>query len=307
MSAMAKASEAVVTLRGLLRAAGAESAPLDARLLVAAALDLPPDMLRFAADRPLADGERERAEALLARRAAREPVSRILGRREFWSLEFRVTPDVLDPRPDSETVLETALALFPHRAAPLRILDLGTGSGCLLLAALYEYPNATGLGVDESEKALEVARGNAIRLGLAGRGRFVLGDWGGDLAERFDLILCNPPYIAEGERAALSPEVARHDPPAALFAGPDGLDAYRAILPDLARLLAPEGRALFEIGATQGDAVSALAREAGLAVLDIKRDLAGRARCVVLTSSPALAGEASTRFRGRLSHDSTLG
>jgi release factor glutamine methyltransferase len=277
------------TLRGLLRAAearlaeaGVESPPFDARLLVAAALDLPPDNLRFAADRPLVDGEWARAESLLARRVAREPVSRILGQREFWSLEFRVTPDVLDPRPDSETLIEAALVLFPNRAAPLRVLDLGTGSGCLLLAALYEYPNATGLGIDASEKALDVARGNAIGQGLAARGRFVLGDWGTNLAERFDLVLCNPPYLAESERAALSPEVARHDPPAALFAGRDGLDAYRAALPDLARLLAPQGRALFEIGATQGAAVSAIALGAGLTVLELRRDLSGRERCVVL-------------------------
>ena len=286
---MPKASTETATLLGLLRAAearlgeaGVETAPLDARLLVAAALALPPDTLRFAADRPLAADELARAEALLARRAAREPVSRILGRREFWSLEFRVTPEVLDPRPDSETLIETALALFPNRAAPLRVLDLGAGSGCLLLAVLYEYPNATGLGIDAAEKALDVARGNAIRLGLAGRGRFVLGDWGRDLAERFDLVLCNPPYIADSERAALSPEVARHDPPAALFAGPDGLDAYRAILPDLARLLVPAGRALIEIGATQGAAVASIALSAGLDVAAINRDLAGRERCIVL-------------------------
>jgi release factor glutamine methyltransferase len=284
-------SDGGATLHGLLRsaevrlrAAGAESPPLDARLLIAAALDLPSDTLRFAAERALTAAEAARAEALLARRIAREPVSRILGRREFWSLEFRVTPGVLDPRPDSESLIEAALALFPNRAAPLRVLDLGTGSGCLLLAALYEYPNAAGLGVDASEAALEAARGNAVRLGLAGRARFTAGDWAREIgaAERFDLVLCNPPYIANGERAALAPEVARHDPPAALFAGPDGLDAYRAILPDLARLLAPQGRALFEIGAGQGAAVTEIARGAGLDVGGIRRDLAGHERCAIL-------------------------
>jgi release factor glutamine methyltransferase len=270
-----------------LRAAGAETPTLDARLLLAAALDLPPDTLRFAADRPLAADEAARAEALLTRRIAREPVSRILGRREFWSLDFRIAPGVLDPRPDSETLIEAALVLFPNRAAPLRVLDLGTGSGCLLLAALYEYPNATGLGVDSSEKALDTARINAIRHGLAGRARFVEGDWAREIGagECFDLVLCNPPYIAESERAALAPEVERHDPPAALFAGPDGLDAYRAILPDLARLLAPQGRALFEIGAVQCAAVSAIARAAGLSVAAIRRDFAGRERCVVLAAA----------------------
>ena len=275
-----------------LRAAGAETPPLDARLLVAAALDVAPDTLRFAADRALSAGEAARAEALLARRIAREPVSRILGRREFWSLDIHVTPDVLDPRPDSETLVEAALALFPNRAAPLRVLDLGTGSGCLLLAALYEYPNATGLGIDASGQALEAARGNAIRFGLAGRARFAEGDWAREIGagERFDLVLCNPPYIAEDERASLAPEVARHDPPGALFAGPDGLDAYRAILPDLARLLAPGARALFEIGAAQSVAVAAIAREAGLAIVETRRDLAGRERCVVLTFLPRPCG-----------------
>lgn len=289
---MPSVSTADATLHGLLRAAearlraaGAATPALDARLLIAAALALPSDGLRFAADRALADAEAARAEALLARRIAREPVSRILGRREFWSLEFRVTPEVLDPRPDSEILIEAALALFPNRAAPLRVLDVGSGSGCLLLAVLYEYPNATGLGVDASAKALDVARGNAIRLGLAGRARFVEGDWGREIGARFDLVLCNPPYITESERAMLAPEVARHDPPAALFAGPDGLDAYRAILPDLARLLAPAGRALFEIGAAQGAAVSEFAREASLAVVAIKRDLAGRERCIILAAT----------------------
>jgi len=164
------------------------------------------------------------------------------------------------------------------------VLDLGTGSGCLLLAALSEYPSAVGLGVDASEKALAVAAENAERLGLAARAGFGRSDWGMGLDERFELILCNPPYIAEAERASLAPEVARHDPPTALFAGPDGLDAYRAILPDLAHLLAPEGRALFEIGATQAAAVSEIARAVGLDVLAVKADLAGRERCVVLRS-----------------------
>jgi len=268
-----------------LRAAGIESPQLDARLLVAAALNLEPDALRVADDRALTAAERARIETLFARRIeGREPVSRILGRREFWSLELRISPDVLDPRPDSETLIEAALTLFPDHAAPFRILDLGTGSGCLLLSALHEYPNAAGIGVDANEKALKVVAANASHLGLAARARFVRGDWARGLAERFDLVLCNPPYIAESERASLAPEVARHDPHGALFAGRDGLDAYRTILPDLARLLAPNGRALFEIGATQAQAVSEIARVAGLAIVEIKRDLAGRDRCVVLAA-----------------------
>lgn len=269
-----------------LREAGVDSPGLDARLLAAAGLGTKPDGLTLAGDRTLEAGEIERIEALLARRIdGREPVSRILGRREFWSLDFRVTPEVLDPRPDSETLIEAALLLFPNRAAPLRILDLGTGSGCLLLAALGEYPTASGIGVDASTAGLAVAAENAQRLGFAARARFAYGDWGRGLSDLFDLILCNPPYITESERAALAPEVTRHDPPAALFAGADGLDAYRAILPDLPRLLAPQGRALLEIGATQAERVSALARAAGLDIVEIKRDLAGRDRCVVLANA----------------------
>jgi len=266
-----------------LVAAGIDSARLDARLLVAAALGLEPNALRVAEDRALTADELRRIEDFLSRRIeAREPVSRILGRREFWSLEFRITSAVLDPRPDSETLVEAALALFPERAAPLRVLDLGAGSGCLLLAVLHERPRAAGLGVDASEAALKVAAENAQRLGLADRAEFRRGDWGRGLAERFDLILCNPPYIALSERASLPPEVLRHDPPAALFAGPDGLDAYRALLPGIEQLLAPGGHALFEIGATQAAAVSEIARAAGLSVAEVRRDLAGRDRCVVL-------------------------
>jgi release factor glutamine methyltransferase len=289
---MPAAPAPVSTLLGALRfaeqqlcAAGIDNPQLDARILTAAALGMKPDALRLAPDRALAPEDEGRIEALVGRRIeGREPVSRILGRREFWSLEFQITPDVLDPRPDSETLIEAALRLFPNRAAPLDILDLGTGSGCLLLAALGEYPNARGAGVDASAAALAVAGANAERLGFAARAHFRRGDWGRGLEECFDLILCNPPYVAETERAALSPEVARHDPPAALFAGPDGLDAYRNIFPDLPRLLAADGRALLEIGATQAAAVSAIAGAAGLAVVEVRRDLAGRDRCVLLSA-----------------------
>jgi release factor glutamine methyltransferase len=277
-------SAALQTAEQRLAEAGIEGPARDARLLVAAALEIAPNALRFADDRALTPAEKHRVEKFLARRIeAREPVSRILGRREFWSLEFRITPAVLDPRPDSETLVEAALSLRPDRAGALRVLDLGTGSGCLLLAVLHERLRATGLGIDASEAALEVAAENARRLGLADRAEFRRGDWANGVAARFDLILCNPPYVAETERVSLAPEAARHDPPMALFAGPDGLDAYRALLlPDLPRLLAPAGAALLEIGATQAAAVSEIAREAELRVESVKRDLAGRDRCVVL-------------------------
>ena len=263
--------------------AGIDSARLDAQILVASVLGAAPGALRFAEDRVVDARDSLRIENFLRRRLkTREPVSRILGRREFWSLDFRITPAVLDPRPDSETLIETALALFPDADAPLSVLDLGTGSGCLLLAVLHERPNAIGLGVDASDQALAVAAGNAERLGLAERVEFRKSDWGAEVPESFELILCNPPYIAEAERTSLAPEVARHDPRQALFAGADGLDAYRAILPEIPRLLAPGGYALFEIGETQAGAVSEIARGAGLSVVEIKPDLAGRDRCVVL-------------------------
>jgi release factor glutamine methyltransferase len=286
VSAGGTLAAALERAEAMLERAGIAAARLDARLLVAHALGMAPDATRLAGDRAVTEAEAGRIAALLRRRAEdREPVSRILERREFWSLEFHLSPATLDPRPDSETLVEAALTQFPEREAPLRVLDLGAGTGCLLLAVLHERPRASGLGIDASAEAVATAASNAERLGLAGRARFAVGDWARGVAERFDLVLCNPPYIAEGERAALPPEVARHDPAAALFAGEDGLDSYRAILPDLPRKLAPGGFALFEIGASQANAVSAIARAAGLAVAAKKRDLAGRGRCLVLRAA----------------------
>jgi release factor glutamine methyltransferase len=217
------------------------------------------------------------ADALLARRLAHEPVAHITGMRDFWTLSLAVSPDVLIPRPDSETLIETAISYFRGTSGPRRILDLGTGSGALLLAALDQWPQASGLGVDASDAALQIARANARSCGMDERVRMVRGDWAGRVVGHFDLILCNPPYIPEG--TSLSPEVAGHEPHAALFAGADGLDDYRRIIPDLARLLAPGAIALFEIGYDQGASVSALLAEAGF-VPEVHRDLGGRDRCV---------------------------
>lgn len=266
-----------------LALAGCETPRLDARLLAAFALRLAPDAVRARADRALDAAEAGRFETLLRRRAeAREPVSRIVGVREFWSLPFALSPDTLDPRPDSETLVATALRLFPDAAAPLRVLDLGTGSGCLLLAFLHERPEATGLGVDAAPGAVATAAANADRLGLAARARFAVGDWGAGIDEAFDVILSNPPYLSAEDRGALAPEVARHDPPAALDGGADGLDAYRRLLPDVARLLAPGGAAFVETGAGQAVSVALLAEARGLLCVEIVHDLAGRDRCVVL-------------------------
>jgi release factor glutamine methyltransferase len=216
--------------------------------------------------------------ALVARRLAHEPIAYIIGTRAFWTIDIAVGPGALVPRADSETLLEAAVAHFGDRA-PETILDLGAGPGTLLLAALDQWPQATGLGVDRSSAALAMARANADRLGLAPRARFLEGDWAVGIDSRFDLILANPPYIGTSE--PLPAEVRDHEPAAALYAGPDGLDAYRVIVPDLPRLLAPGGVAILEIGHTQSDAVGALAAAAGLS-WSLRRDLARRPRALVV-------------------------
>ena len=225
--------------RATLAAAGVEDAARDALWLLAAAcgLDGPAGAGHGG---PLPPDAAHRFAAMLRRRAAREPVARIIGRRGFWTLDLAVTPAVLDPRADSELLVERLLALLPDRQAPRTVLDLGTGSGCLLLALLAELPGATGIGIDLSADALAVARGNAKAAGLADRCRLLQGDWGLALADHCaDIVVSNPPYIASAALPALMPEVRDHDPPLALDGGPEGLDAYRRIVPDLPRLLRP--------------------------------------------------------------------
>ena len=220
-------------------------------------------------------------EIFVSRRVAGEPIAHITGEREFWSLSLKITPDVLIPRPDSETLVDVALRLCTR--PPSRILDLGTGSGALLLATLSEWPAATGLGIDASPAALVVAADNARSTGLAGRAAFRHGNWGEGLDERFDLVLSNPPYIAENE--TLSGEVRDHEPASALFAGHDGLDDYRRILPQLPGLMGPAALAVLEIGHTQGAAVLALAAAQGFTA-SLHQDLAGRDRCAALRIAP---------------------
>jgi release factor glutamine methyltransferase len=263
-----------------LAAAGVPDPAADARVLAQAAFGLDRAALLAARDDEPDAAALGRFEALTERRAAREPVSRILGRREFWSLDFALSPAVLDPRADSETLVEAALSGLPNRTAAWRILDLGTGSGCLLLALLSELPQAWGLGVDRSTAALTAARENARRLGLAGRTCFAATDWAAGLAGRFDLVVANPPYVATPDIAALAPEVAGFDPPAALDGGADGLEAYRAVAPALPALLSDGGRALLEIGADQADGVAALLQACGAGPVRRHRDLAGRVRCL---------------------------
>jgi release factor glutamine methyltransferase len=269
---------------GVLRAAGIDNPRLEARLLLASALGLPvATLLRD----PHAVADPTGYDRLVARRAAHEPLAYIIGRREFWSLDFAVSPATLIPRPDSETLIEAALAAFARRAPPRRILDLGTGTGCLLLSALHEYPGAFGIGTDRAPEAASLAAANAAALGLAGRAAFLCGDWATSLDARFDLVLCNPPYIPTSEIDGLMHEVARHEPQAALDGGADGLAAYRRIIAHLPQLLQPDGVAVLELGVGQDAAVAALAREVRLGATT-RPDLAGIARAMLLQSATGM-------------------
>jgi release factor glutamine methyltransferase len=270
-------------LAARLRAAGLDSPELDARVLIGHALALDHAALVSAAAQPLDAAAAVRIEACAARRLAGEPVSRIVGAREFWGLPLIVTPAVLVPRPETETVVELALALIDQggpRARALRIADLGVGSGAILLALLSELPNARGFGTDIAVDALDVARHNAGRLGLGDRAKFLAGDFGAALQGRFDLVVSNPPYIATGDIPGLDREVRDHDPPHALDGGADGLAAYRTIASDMARLLAPAGQVVVEIGAGQQHDVEFLLAARGLAIVAARPDLSGIVRAV---------------------------
>jgi release factor glutamine methyltransferase len=273
---------ALADATGRIAAGGVDTARLDARLLLAAATGRTVEQIVARPDTALSPRDADAFAALVERRVRREPVAQLLGHREFWSLDFLTTRDTLTPRPDTETVVETALALFPDRSADLRILDLGTGTGCLLAALLSEYPAATGIGTDISPAAVAVAAGNLAAHGLAARAIVAVDCWDDSVDGVFDLIVSNPPYIATGELARLEPEVRVFEPRTALDGGADGLDAYRELAPRLARRLGRAGVAILEVGVGQADDVAAICAATDLSAHGRASDLAGRARCVVV-------------------------
>ena len=273
---------AVAEAQARLAAVGIDSPRREARLLVSLASGLDAAAIVGYPERPLPAAAESRLRDLVARRASREPLSRIAGRREFWSLEFALSPDTLDPRPDSETLVAAVLERLPDRQVPLRIVDFGTGTGCLLLALLTELPQATGIGIDIAPGACAVARQNAAAMCLEKRAFFMVGAWGAALSGRVDVAVANPPYIPTEDIAQLEPEVARHDPWRALDGGADGLAAHRELAPHLRRLLDASGLAVVEVGAGQAAQAADIYRAAGLDETGRHRDLRSVERCLVL-------------------------
>jgi release factor glutamine methyltransferase len=268
-----------------LSAAGIDNVRFEARLLLGRASGLSIEQMVSRGQDEALPAVAAELRVLTARRVRREPMAYILGEREFWGLPFKVSPAVLVPRPDSETMIDAAIGLLPDRARPLRILDLGLGSGCLLLTLLHEFPQASGVGIEVSPEALAIARQNAAALGMAPRatlleGDWHLPDWARNLGGPFDLVVSNPPYIEAGDISGLMPEVARFEPALALDGGGDGLAAYRAIATSLSGLLAPGGTLLFEVGASQATAVAGLLEVAGLTPAPPWKDLGGVERVV---------------------------
>jgi release factor glutamine methyltransferase len=265
---------------------GIDSARLDASLLLSHVLGIKRERLMLSPEKELDNNEISAFNAVVARRQQCEPVAYITGKKEFWSLDFYVTRDTLIPRPDSETLVDAALKRVRSRktrmqAKPTTLLDIGTGTGCLLIALLKELPEFRGTGVDNSERALQVAKENAKRHGVEKRAEFIRSHWCDALDGTFDLILSNPPYIAETDMAALMPDVARYEPRSALVAGADGLSAYRALAPQVAAKLNPGGTVLFEVGQGQAEKVAALLAAQGLEMQPPEKDLAGITRCVI--------------------------
>jgi release factor glutamine methyltransferase len=285
-----------------LAAAGIESPRAEARILLAharghEAIEIFPSQW----GRTENDQAAAAFDKFIERREKREPIAYITGLREFWSLQFEVGPGVLIPRPETETLIEEATKAFVDKIAALRVLDIGTGSGCLLAAFLREYPNAHGLGIDASRDALSWARRNLVRHGLMSRARLREGQWTDGLTETFDLIFCNPPYIETAVIAFLDPDVSRFEPRQALDGGADGMDAYRALAPRIGRHLNRAGCAFVELGAGQAGAVRSIFAAAGLETIGVGSDLSGIARCLVVMNAALTAAELAKKTVGKRS------
>jgi len=267
-----------------LRKKGIEEAPLDARLLISHIIPVTEIDFAINADQTVSNEQQNLIDILVQKREKRIPMSQIFGEKEFWSLSFKVTRDTLTPRPDSETLIEVALNEFEDKNATLSILDLGTGSGCLLLTLLSELKNATGLGIDVSASAIKVANENATNLSLNNRATFLKSDWFEKLSKtkKFDFIIANPPYIGLNEKPELTPEVCEHEPYSALFAGEEGLDDYRIIAADISSYMSEKSIIILEIGYRQSSAVKDIFEQKGFKNINVFQDLGGRDRCLLI-------------------------
>ena len=267
-----------------LRKKGIEEAPLDARLLISHIIPVTEIDFAINADQTVSNEQQNLIDILVQKREKRIPMSQIFGEKEFWSLSFKVTRDTLTPRPDSETLIEVALNEFEDKNATLSILDLGTGSGCLLLTLLSELKNATGLGIDVSTSAIKVANENATDLSLNNQASFLKSNWFEKLSKtkKFDLIIANPPYIGLNEKPELTPEVCEHEPYSALFAGEEGLDDYRIIAADISSYMSEKSIIILEIGYRQSSAVIDIFEQKGFKNINVFQDLGGRDRCLLI-------------------------
>lgn len=285
--------QTIAAMAERLAAVGIDTARLDARLLACHGLGISETDLILQFDRPLSEDDVEAIEILMARRLEREPIAHILGEREFWGLPFQVNADVLVPRPDSETLVAAVLDAVADRMAPLKLVDIGTGSGCLLLSLLSELPHATGIGVDISEAALAMARQNADALGLADRSSFVQGNYASAIGPDVDILISNPPYLAQKEMADLERDVADYDPPHALVSGDSGLEAYEAIFSTIGSWDRRPDVMAFEFGYRQADDILQLSQQYGLSgsepmISEIKQDLAGHDRVLLVSRKPVI-------------------
>ena len=265
------------------KAAGVAQPVSDARILLGHSLNKPNERFYGRENDVIQSEHLDDFSKKILRRCKREPVSKIIGVKEFWSLELQVAPYVLDPRPDSETLIEAAVKQFPDKNRILKILDLGTGSGCLLLAAIKEWPHSYGIGIDIDYRCVELAKINARRNRLNNRVKFQTGNWASNLDEKFDIILCNPPYITANEIATLDEEVRLYEPKRALNGGPTGLDCYAELAPQFSNLLSAEGLIFLEVGFDQKKQILGIMRSNNLELVKIEKDLAQRDRCLILS------------------------